>query len=151
MTALLTPELLSHIGNASSPREELVTRRDIRKYSISTDQRLKKYLEGDEAPPMFHIALFWDVVEMDQLKPDGIPVDALVPKFPLERAMAGGSVIDYHRKIYPGDELVATRILSNMFEKSGRQGPLIFCEVTMKIETAAGEPVITQKITRIMR
>lgn len=151
MTALLTPELLSHIGNSSPPQKELVTRREIRKYSVSTDQRQRKYLDGDEAPPMFHIGLFWDVVEMDQLKPDGIPVDTLVPKLPLERAMAGGSIIEYHRKIYPGDELVATRTLSDMFEKSGRQGPLIFCEVTTNIETAAGDPVITQKITRIMR
>ena len=151
MTALVTLELLSHIGNSAPPRQELVTRRDIRKYSISTDQRLKKYLDGDEAPPMFHISLFWDVVEMDQLKPDGIPVDALIPKFPLERVMAGGSLIHYHRKIVPGDELVATRTLSDIFEKSGRQGPLIFCEVTTKIESVVGELVITQKITRIMR
>jgi len=151
MTALLTPELLSNIGKSAQPCTELVTRREIRKYSISTDQRLQKYLDGDEAPPLFHLALFWGMVEMDQLKPDGIPVDTLVPKLPLDRVMAGGSKIEYHRKIYPGDELTATRTLTDMFEKSGRQGPLIFCEVTTSIENATGDPVITQKITRIAR
>jgi len=148
---LLTPELLAHIGNSAPPKKELVTRKDIRKYSIATGQRIRKFLDGDEAPPLFHIALFWDVVELDQLTPDGISVDSLVPEFPLKRAMAGGVKITYHRHIYPGDVLVAKRTLTNMYEKMGSQGPLIFYEVTMAVETEAGEPVLTEKNTRIMR
>lgn len=148
---LLTPELLAHIGNSAPPKKELVTRKDIRKYSIATGQRIRKYLDGDEAPPLFHIALFWDVVELDQLTPDGISVDPLVPEFPLKRAMAGGVKISYHRHIYPGDVLVAKRTLTNMYEKMGSKGPLIFYEVTITVETEAGEPVLTEKNTRIMR
>ena len=56
MSSLLTPELLDHIGQSVEPKEELVTRRDIRKYSVATNQRLEKYLAGDEAPPMFYVA-----------------------------------------------------------------------------------------------
>ena len=82
MDTLLTPELLSNIGNSAPPQKELVTRKDIRKYSIATGNRQKKFLAGDEAPPMFHIALFWNVVEIDQLSPDGVSRDALVPEFP---------------------------------------------------------------------
>jgi len=148
---LLTPELLAHIGNSAPPKKELVTRKDIRKYSIATGQRIRKFLDGDEAPPLFHIALFWDVVELDQLTPDGISVDHFVPEFPLKRAMAGGVKINYHRHIYPGDVLVAKRTLTNMYEKMGSKGPLIFYEVTMTVETEAGEPVLTEKNTRIMR
>jgi len=151
MSGLLTPELLAHIGNTAPPKKELVTRKDIRKYSIATGQRLKKYLEGDEAPPLFHIALFWDVVELDKLTPDGISIDTLVPEFPLKRAMAGGVKINYQRKILPGDVLVANRTLTDIYEKMGSQGPLIFYEVTTTIETEAGEPVLTEKNTRIMR
>ena len=62
MSKLLTEVLLANIGRSAPPREEVVTRRDIRKYSVATDQRLQKFLAGDEAPPMFHVALFWDVV-----------------------------------------------------------------------------------------
>jgi len=149
--ALLTPELLAHIGNSAPPKTELVTRKDIRKYSIATGQRLRKYLDGDEAPSLFHIALFWDVVELDQLTPDGVCVDPLVPEFPLKRAMAGGVKITYHRPIVPGDVLVAKRTLTDIYEKMGSQGPLIFYEVTMTVETEAGEPVLTEKNTRIMR
>ena len=148
---LLTPELLAHIGNSAAPKKELVTRKDIRKYAIATGQRLRKYLAGDEAPPLFHIALFWDVVELDQLTPDGISIDALVPEFPLKRAMAGGVKISYHRHIVPGDILVARRTLTVIYEKMGSQGPLIFYEVTTTVETEAGELVLTEKNTRIMR
>ena len=90
MSSLLTPDLLAHIGKSAPPKTELVTRRDIRKYSIATDQRLGKYLTGDEAPPMFYVALFWEVVERNQLTPDGVFIDTLLPTLPLQRAMAGG-------------------------------------------------------------
>ena len=151
MSPLLDDKVLSHIGKSESPQKELATRRDIRKYAVATGQRLQKYLDGDEAPPLFHIALFWDIVPLDELLPDGLSVDPLLPEFPLKRAMAGGWNIQYHRPIYPGDELVAKRTLSNIFEKSGSKGPLIFYEITRAIHTAAGEPVLTEKMTRILR
>jgi len=151
MSSLLTADLLAHIGRSAPPATELVTRRDIRKYSIATGQRLEKYLAGDEAPPMFHIALFWDVVALDQLAPDGISIDSLLPKFPLERAMAGGLKIEYHKPILAGDVLIATRTLTDIFEKQGSQGPLIFYQVVMKVESESGEPVLTETATRILR
>ena len=94
MNELLSEELLSAIGRTAPPCRELVTRRDIRKYAIATGNRQRKYLDGDQAPPMFHVALFWDVVELDQLSPDGVSIDRLLPKFPLEKAMAGGLLIE---------------------------------------------------------
>ncbi|SVB33466.1 uncharacterized protein METZ01_LOCUS186320, partial [marine metagenome] len=111
MSSLLAPELLAHIGKSAPAKKELVTRRDIRKYSIATDQRLEKYLTGDEAPPMFYVALFWEVVERNQLTPDGVFIDTLLPTLPLQRAMAGGRKIEFDRPIRPDDVLIATRTL----------------------------------------
>lgn len=149
--SLLTPELLAYVGRSEPPKKEVVTRRYIRKYSVATGQRLRKFLDGDEAPPMFHVALFWKVVELDQLTPDGVWIDTLVPKLPLERAMAGGLKINYYRSIYPGDVLVATRTLTALYEKEGTKGPLIFYDIDMEVKTEGGEPVLTEKTTRIMR
>lgn len=151
MSPLLDDTILACIGNSAEPQTGLVTRRDIRKYSVATGQRLRKYLDGEEAPPLFHIALFWDVVELDQLLPDGLSVDPLLPDFPLKRAMAGGWNIRYHRAIVAGDELVMTRTISNIYEKMGSRGPLIFYEMTRDVRTGSGEPVLTEKITRILR
>ncbi len=151
MTGLLSEELLANIGKQSEPHRELVTRRDIRKYAIATGNRQRKYLDGDQAPPMFHVALFWDVVELDQLSPDGVSIDRLLPKFPLEKAMAGGLKIEYHQPVHPGDWLTATRTLTDIYEKAGRSGPLIFYEVVMDIVDDHGELVIREKTTRILR
>jgi len=151
MGSLLSDELLENIGRSSPAKTELVTRRDIRKYSVATGQRLKKHLDGDEAPPLFHIALFWDVVELERLNPDGVFIDALVPDFPLKRAMAGGVKLEYHQPIVPGDVLTARRTLTEIYEKAGSSGPLIFYVIVTEIENQAGEPVLTEKATRIMR
>ena len=148
---LLTPELLANIGRQSDPRREIVTRRDIRKYAVATNNPQRKYLDGDVAPPMFHVPLFWDVVELNQLTPDGVSIDPLLPKFPLERAMAGGLEIEYLKEVRPGDWLTATRTLSAIYEKEGRSGPLIFYEVIMEICNDADEVVIREKTTRILR
>ena len=151
MSTLLSEELLSTIGRSSEPHRELVTRRDIRKYAVATSNRQRKYLDGDEAPPMFHVPLFWDVVELDEMTEDGLVVDHLIPELPLKRAMAGGRKIEYFKPIRPGDTLIAKRTLSNIFEKQGRSGPLIFREVTVAVENDAGEPVLTEIDTRILR
>ena len=123
MTGLLSEELLANIGRRSEPHRELVTRRDIRKYAIATDNRQRKYLDGDQAPPMFHV----------------------------EKAMAGGLEIEYHKPVCPGDWLTATRTLTDIYEKAGRSGPLIFYEVVMEIVNDEGELVIREKTTRILR
>lgn len=148
---LLSAELLSHIGRTSEPRRELVTRREIRKYAIATGNRQQRYLDGDLAPPMFHVALFWDIVGLDELSPDGVFVDKLLPKFPLEKAMAGGLELDYCLPVRPGDWLTATRQLTDIYEKAGRSGPLIFYEIVMDVTNDAGDLVIREKTTRILR
>lgn len=151
MGGLLTDELLANIGRSSPPKTELVTRRDIRKYSVATGQRIRKFLDGDEAPPLFHIALFWEVVELEELNPDGVFIDALVPEFPLKRAVAGGVELEFHRPIVPGDVLTARRTLTEIYEKTGSSGPLIFYVIVTEVEDADGEAVLTEKNTRIMR
>ena len=148
---LLTPELLRNIGKQAPPDRQVVTRRDIRKYAIASGQTRRAYLEGDVAPPLFHVALFWPVVPREKLTPDGVAGDELVPKLPLERAMAGGLEIEYHGEMRPGDEVVATRTLTNLYEKAGRSGPLIFYEIVMDVRRASGELLVREKTTRILR
>ena len=151
MAALLTPETLAWIGKSAPPVTETVSRRDIRKYAAASGQRLKKYLDGDEAPPMFHSHFFERIVPLDQLEPDGHAPDPLMPPLPLHRVMAGGREIELHRPIKPGDTLTSTRTLLELYEKEGRTGPLIFAVVRMSVVDDARKPVITDRWTRILR
>ena len=148
---VLTADVLACIGRKSPPRTEVVTRRDIRKYAIATGQTQRRYIDGDEAPPLFHVALFWDVVPLAELTPDGVSVDRLLPKFPLEKAMAGGLDIRYHNPVRAGDVLVGERTLTNIYEKEGRSGPLIFYEVVLEVRRDDGTAVLTEKTTRLLR
>jgi len=151
MAGLLSEDALAWIGRSDPPISVEVSRRDIVKYAISTEQVLEKYLSGDEAPPMFVAGLSREVVPLDELGPDGLAQASLVPDLPLKRVMAGGVEFDFHRTVHPGDILVFERSLSSLTEKQGRTGPLIFVTYTISCRTEAGEPVLDQKQTRILR
>lgn len=149
---LINAELKAAVGRSLPPETREVTRREIRKYALATGQRLRRYLDGDEAPPLFLFGLFLDLCSLDQLLPDGRQPDVgVVPPLPLSRVMAGGSEMTLHRPIRAGDVIRRHQTLVDLFEKEGRQGPLIFAVVENRFETEAGEPVLTERLTRIAR
>ena len=71
MTPLLTDEHRAWIGREEPPISVEVSRRDIVKYSIATEQLQQKYLIGDEAPPMFIFNLF-GARPLVELRSDGL-------------------------------------------------------------------------------
>jgi 3-methylfumaryl-CoA hydratase len=129
-----------------------VSRRDIVKYALATEQRLEKYLRGDEAPPMFVFNLFGALRPLGELRPDGLPRGAAAgPALPLKRVMAGGTELIQHRPIRPGDRLTATTRLTDLYEKAGAQGPLIFSVRSMRVVDAGGALVLEEIQTAIAR
>ena len=138
-------------GRSQDPQRIEINRSDIIKYSIATEQRLEKYLLGDEAPAMFMFGALRPLVPMEELGPDGITVDKFIPELPLKRVMAGGTEMTFHRTIHPGDVLIATRSLSEMVEKQGSTGPLIFVSYNLVVQTEGGDMVMEEKQTRILR
>jgi 3-methylfumaryl-CoA hydratase len=151
MNELITPEIRAWVGRVEpTPRVE-VTRRDIIKYAVATGQRQAKYLRGDEAPPMFLWGALRAVVPIDALGPDGLPPSSMLPELPLKRVMAGGTKTRYTRPVKPGDVLVGKRTLSDIYSKQGSSGPLIFVVVETQVETEAGEPIMRETQTRIVR
>ena len=151
MSELISAEAKSWIGREAEPIRVEVSRRDIVKYSIATEQRQEKYLRGDEAPSMFMFGALRPLVPMEELGPDGITVDKFIPELPLKRVMAGGTEMTFHRTIHPGDVLIATRSLSEMVEKQGSTGPLIFVSYNLVVKTEGGDMVMEEKQTRILR
>jgi len=150
-TGLITPEIRQWVGRSDAPQRLEVTRRDIVKYAIATQQRLDKYRRGDEAPPMFLFNAHQPLVAVETLRPDGLTVDPLLPALPLTRVMAGGVTNTYHRRVRPGDVLLLTRTLTNIYEKQGASGPLIFVTYAVRVETEAGELVLEETRRRIFR
>ena len=148
---LLTEEHRSWIGRTEPAVEIEVSRRDIVKYSVATEQTQERYLRGDEAPPMFVFNLFGPLVEVSELRSDGLPRGFAAPKFPLPRVMSGGVELTLQRPIRAGDRLVGVRTITDIYEKEGSSGPLIFTVRSLKVSTADGEPVLEEQQTSISR
>jgi 3-methylfumaryl-CoA hydratase len=83
------------------------------------------------------------------MRPDGLARSGDGPKLPLKRVMAGGTELLIHRPILPGDRLVGTQTITDMFEKQGVTGPLIFTVRTLEVKTIDGEPVLDEIQTSI--
>ena len=150
--SLLTDEHRAWIGSDEGSVTVEVTRRDIQKYAAATEQRQQKYLDGDEAPPMFIFNLFSTIPQLEALRPDGLARGTQSgPKLPLKRIMAGGTEIHQHRAIRPGDVLTGTRTLVDMFEKEGSTGPLIFTVRELAVVDSNGEAVLEERQTSIAR
>ena len=151
MESLLSDADRARVGLATPPVTETVTRREIRRYAVATGQRAARYLSGDEAPPLFFTRFFEDIPSLADLQPNGQVRDPLTHDLPLQRQMAGGSQVTFHRPIRPGDTLTATRRLTKLEEKHGRSGPVLFCTLEMQVVDGDGRPVVTEVHTRILR
>ena len=150
--ALLTDEHRAWIGHTEAPITVEIARRDIQKYAAATEQIQRRYIDGDEAPPMFVFNLFSRISPLAEMREDGLAADALAgPELPLHRVMAGGTQIRIHRAMRAGDRLVGTRRIVDMFEKAGRSGPLIFTVRVLTVTTESGEPVLEETVTSIAR
>lgn len=152
MGTLLTEEHKAWIGHEEPAVQVEVSRRDIIKYSLATEQTLPKYLNGDEAPPMFIFNLFGPLRPMSAIRHDGLPRGSGGgPKLPLQRVMAGGTELIFQRPIRPGDRLTGVQSIVDIYEKQGSQGPLIFTVRALRVTDAEGEPVLEEIQTAIAR
>ena len=105
----------------------------------------------NDAPPMFLFGADRPLSSLDELGPDGLRPDGLLPELPLKRVMAGGIKQRYHRTIRPGDVLMITRKIADIYEKSGSSGPLIFIDYEITVTTKEGELVMQETQSRINR
>ncbi len=151
MTTLLNDEIRAWIGRADTAQRVEITRRDIIKYAIATEQQEARYLQGDEAPPMFLFGADRPLAALAQMGPDGLRPDSLLPVLPLKRVMAGGVKQRYHRPLVPGDVVHLKRTLRDIYEKQGASGPLIFVVYEIDVTDASGQLVMQETQTRIVR
>jgi len=151
VSELVTPAMRAWIGRSEPAIRFEVTRRDIVKYALATDQRLRKYVDGDEAPPMFLFGADRALSPLAALGPDGLRNDPLMPELPLKRVMAGGVKQRYFRALRPGDVVMIQRRLTDIYAKHGSSGPLIFIVYEIRVTDVDGDLVMLETQTRINR
>jgi acyl dehydratase len=146
------------------PRFEMrVTATDIAKFAYATGETNPVHFDRGAAVAAGYAdvvapTLFTYVVRMhastlvptDQIEPDGSP-SADVPPLPTRRAMAGETRVELGAPVVAGDVITVEKRLSDMYEKEGRSGPLVFVDMEFTFTNQRGEMVARETFTRIYR
>ena len=74
---LLTSEHLASIGTPEPSIEVEIGRREIQKYAAATEQQQARYIQGDEAPPMFVFNLFSPISALADMRADGLALSLI--------------------------------------------------------------------------
>ena len=160
---LITDEIRSWIGRETSPWTIAVSQRDVKRFAVATDDLNPLYLDEEEAkttryggliaPPLFYMAPLTEPVAENELRPDGLPYEGKfpIPPTPLPRLMDGGTEIEFFQPIRVGDVLTGRSKITDIYQKEGRSGPLIFVVRETTFTNQRGELVLVEKGAAILR
>ncbi len=161
--SLITDEIRSWIGREAPPWTVEVTRRDVTRFAVATDDLNPLYLDEERArnsryggliaPPLFYMAPLTEPVPETELRPDGLPFEGKfpVPPTPLPRLMDGGTEVEFLQPIRVGDVLTGRSKITDIYQKNGRSGPLIFVQRETTFTNQRGEIVLIEKGASILR
>ena len=160
---LITDEIRSWIGREVRPWTIEVSRRDVTRFAVATDDLNPLYLDEEQAkhsryggliaPPLFYMAPLTEPVPETELRPDGLPFEGKlpVPPTPLPRLMDGGTEVEFLQPVRVGDVLTGRSKITNIYQKTGRSGPLIFVQRETIFTNQKGELVLIEKGASILR
>ena len=161
--SLITDEIRSWIGKETPPWTIEVTTLDVKRFSVATDDLNPLYLDEDKAsrsryggliaPPLFYMAPLTNPVPESELRTDGLPYEGKFPIPPtsLPRLMDGGTEIEFFVPIRVGDTLTGRCKITDIYQKDGRTGPLIFVVRETSFTNQRGELVLIEKAASILR
>lgn len=160
---VITPEAREWAGRDYPLYEYAVTVTDIARYARATGETNPVHYEraaaneaGYEdvvAPTTFPYVIRMhasNLVPADELEIDGSPKSD-VPPLPTRRAMAGETSIEFGAPVVAGDTITVRKRLSDMYEKEGRSGPLVFVQMEFEFTNHRGDLVARELFTRIYR
>ena len=160
---LITDEIRSWIGREVRPWTIEVSRRDVTRFAVATDDLNPLYLDEEQAkhsryggliaPPLFYMAPLTEPVPETELRPDGLPFEGKlpVPPTPLPRLMDGGTEVEFLQPVRVGDVLTGRSKITDIYQKTGRSGPLIFVQRETTFTNQKGELVLSEKGASILR
>ena len=96
-------------------------------------------VEGTPLPPLWNWAYFLARAPTRQIGPDGHPArGGFLPPIDLARRMWAGSRCRFHRPLMIGATAQKTSTITDIREKQGRAGPMVFVTVHHTITTDLG-------------
>ena len=129
MGKLISEQTLKWVGKEFPPVKATVDERELKKFYASTsaniDLKNLSLKNGSVVPRYMYMLAEFDVYLEDALESDGRVVEQYPPTN-AERAVAGGTDIEFFQDIRLGDTIVSNRKITDIFEKEGKNGPLCF-------------------------
>ena len=140
-----------------------VSYRDIRRYAIAIGETNPIHLDRESArtagyrdvvaPPLFPYVIrmqAYGLVDRAGLDEDGSTSED-VPPLSTRRAMAGETTIELGAPVVAGDVITVRKRLSDLYEKEGRSGPLVFVDMEFTFTNQDEALVARERFTRIYR
>ena len=161
--SLITDEIRSWIGREVPPWTIEVSRRDVLRFAVATDDLNPLYTDEEQAknsrhegliaPPLFYMAPLTEPVAETGLRPDGLPFAGKFPVPPTPPATSDGRRCrDRVLAARPvGDVLTGRSKITDIYQKDGRSGPLIFVQRETTFTNQRGELVLIEKGASILR
>lgn len=102
--------------------------------------------EGDPMPLLHHWLHFWDVRPPAELGPDGHPAKGgFLPPIPLPRRMWAGGALEFRRPLRFGERVEKVSTITNIAEKSGRSGSLVFVTLEHRLSGEEGLAILERQ------
>src|SRR5918992_55579 len=161
--SLITEEIRSWIGRETPSWTIEVSRLDVQRFAVATDDLNPLYLDEEKAkqsvyggliaPPLFYMAPLTEPKPESELRHDGLPYEGKfpIPPTPLPRLMDGGTDIEFFQPIRVGDVLTGRSKIVDLYQKEGRSGPLIFVVRETTFTNQQGAVVLIEKGASILR
>lgn len=135
--SLITPEIRAMVGQeVFLPGTEPVEKGIIKRYTVAVGDPNPLYRDeeyarktrhgGIIAPPTFVFDANHRIEA--EVGEDGRPLARVKLPPPLNRIARAGNEYEFHKPARPGDIISARRKITNIFEKEGRTGGLVFVE-----------------------
>ena len=142
----ITPEMRAAVGVESAPHVNEVEKGAIIKFAVAigdtnpifTDEQAARNSRygGIIAPPTFFRTMSSGSMKVDV-------------KSPYPANLDGGSEWEYYEPVRPGDRISVTMMVSNIFERPGRLGNMLFIQRESKYVNQFGRTVAIQRTTGI--
>ena len=159
----ITPEAKAYIGRTLVKEPVEVTKRDIRRFAISIGDSNPLYHDEEYAkktsfggiigPPFFYTALTLDEEPLEDLEESGLGkkmgLRMAVPVPGFVGAMAAGRDITFGVPIRPGDLITVEQTITDIFEKKGSRGPMVFIIDEWTFRNQRGEVAVRSRETLI--
>ncbi|MCW2594689.1 MAG: hypothetical protein JWR06_1737 [Jatrophihabitans sp.] len=156
--SLIDERATAAIGTVIAQSSGTVVKKEFQRWAAAVGDRNPLYFEDETArangyreavmPPLYLPQVTLGVVDLDTLRPDGIPGEGgtseLIPLPKCPRWMAGGEQTTFFEPVYDGDRITASRTLDDVEEKHGRSGAFVL--ITSTTRYLRGETVVARSV-----